>query len=53
VAEDLDEPAVARIARIGGHDVEERALLGATARQSDHDHLVSLILKRFRENPTF
>src|SRR6202012_5365042 len=31
----LDEAAVARAARIGNHDVEERALLGAVAGHAD------------------
>src|SRR6185312_9229566 len=37
IAETLDEAAVARRARVGEHDVIERALLGAGARHADDE----------------
>jgi len=43
VAEDLDEAAVARRARIGDDDAEERALLGTSATQTNGDHRSLLI----------
>src|SRR5581483_5092289 len=38
VAEDFDERAVARRARIGDHDAEERTLLGPGATKTNDDH---------------
>src|SRR5690242_20065520 len=40
-ADALDEPPVAPIARIRDHNVIERTLFGAAARQSDDDHELS------------
>ena len=36
----LDEATIAAIARIGGNDVVERALLGATAGKANYNHCV-------------
>src|SRR5437870_4852365 len=41
VSEDLDEAAVARGARIGDDDAEERTLFGTCATKTNHNHLFS------------